>query len=116
MGVQNAELVSALHSHCRGQGFDSPMLHAWNRCKITVPFLFALMDTEIVEDNGHIFGYILFFRGTFSPTSKLENEKKINDYLEDGWTVKHIILSQRIVNKLLTILPPLQIVPKLGTI
>ena len=27
MGVQNAELVSALHSHCRGQGFDSPMLH-----------------------------------------------------------------------------------------
>ena len=24
MGVQNAELVSALHSHCRGQGFESP--------------------------------------------------------------------------------------------
>ena len=24
LGVQNAELVSALHSHCRGQGFESP--------------------------------------------------------------------------------------------
>ena len=27
MGVQNAELVSALHSHCRGQRFESAMLH-----------------------------------------------------------------------------------------
>ena len=28
MGVQNAELVSALHSHCRGHRFESGMLHA----------------------------------------------------------------------------------------
>ncbi len=27
LGVQNAELVSALHSHCRGQRFESAMLH-----------------------------------------------------------------------------------------
>ena len=39
MGVQNAELVSALHSHCRGQGFDSPMLHS-KPCRIELARFF----------------------------------------------------------------------------
>ena len=39
IGVQNAELVSALHSHCRGQGFDSPMLHS-KPCRIELARFF----------------------------------------------------------------------------
>ena len=48
MGVRNNELVSALHSHCRGHRFDSGMLHTLQSLEITgfqgffVAFLFLL--------------------------------------------------------------------------
>ena len=48
---------SELHSHCRGQGFDSPMLYTTEALK-QKRFKAFLCHTENDVDNGHIFGHM----------------------------------------------------------
>ena len=46
VGCKYEYFVSARHSHCRGQGFDSPMLHTRNPLKLLRfnGFSFILLD------------------------------------------------------------------------
>lgn len=48
LGIKYGYLGSARHSHCRGQGFESPMLHQTDRIvKVTVLFLYPSQKRKL---------------------------------------------------------------------